>query len=104
VSKVLGLVILACTTIIVGGLTAILVWGWVSVYVNPWLGPPAAIGYALLLVLILDKVFNIKELRREIEETPEEQSPWSASRTRLEIVELLREPKQEEEKKEKQSG
>jgi len=49
-------------------------------------------------------VFNIKELRREIEETPEEQSPWSASRTRLEIVELLREPEQEEEKKEKQSG
>ncbi|RLI27781.1 hypothetical protein DRO50_04030 [Candidatus Bathyarchaeota archaeon] len=103
-SKVLGLIILACATIVVGGLTAILVWGWVCYYVHPWLGLPAAIGYALLLVLILDKVFNIKELRREIEETAEEQSPWSASRTRLEIVELLREPKQEEEKKEKQSG
>lgn len=102
-SKVLGLIILACATIVVGGLTAILVWGWVCYYVHPWLGLPAAIGYALLLVLILDKVFNIKELRREIEETPEEESPWSASRTRLEIVELLREPKQEEEEKEKQS-
>lgn len=99
--KILGLLVLASATIIVGALTALYIWGWVSYNVNPWLGLPAAIAYCLLLVAILDKVFNIKELRREIEKQEEEQKPWKEPRTPLQIVDMLREPKQEE-KKEKE--
>ena len=70
VTDVLKLVLLL-TSCVTGALGIVYAWGWTCLHVNPWLGYPVAVLLALVLIGLLDRLYNLGQPPRARQQTKE---------------------------------